>query len=401
MDFAMPAAIRELCGRVRALVEDELFPLERTFFDQGWAAVLPALETARARVKTAGLWAPQLPRELGGVGLALRDFAFVARELGRSPFGHYAFNCQAPDAGNLEILHEHGTPEQRQRWLRPLADGTLRSCFAMTEPELAGSNPVWLGTRARRDGDDWVLDGHKWFASSADGATFSVVMAVSDPAAAPHRRASMFLVPTDNPGFRIERNLAVMGHTGEGWMSHAEVRLEDCRVPEESVLGQPGEGFAIAQSRLGPGRIHHCMRWIGICDRAFELLCRRAATRELAPGELLADKQLVQAWIADSRADIEAAALLVMRAAWTIDVEGARAAREQISLIKFHAARALGRVLDRAIQAHGALGITDETPLAFFWRSERAARIYDGPDEVHQGVVARAALRGFGYDRRR
>src|SRR5687767_13924474 len=401
MDFSTPAAIGELCGRVRRIVEDELFPLERVFLDRGWSAVLPAMEVARERAKAAGLWAPQLPSELGGLGLALRDFALVARELGRSLLGHYAFNCQAPDAGNLEILHEHGTAEQRERWLLPLAEGRIRSCFAMTEPEHAGSNPVWLGTRARRDGEDWVIDGHKWFCSSADGAAFSVVMAVSDPGAAPHRRASMFLVPTDNPGFRIERNLPVMGHAGEGWMSHAELRLEECRVSADALLGAPGDGFAMAQSRLAPGRIHHCMRWIGICDRAFELLCRHAATRELAPGEPLADRQLVQSWIADSRAEIDSAALLVLRAAWTIDVEGARAAREQISLIKFHAARTLGRVLDRAIQAHGGAGVTDDTPLAFFWRSERAARIYDGPDEVHQGVVARAALRAYGYDRRK
>jgi alkylation response protein AidB-like acyl-CoA dehydrogenase len=263
----------------------------------------------------------------------------------------------------------------------------------MTEPELPGSNPVWLATTARPEGDGWVLDGHKWFASAADGAAFAVVMAVSDPKAPPHGRATMFVVPTGAPGFRLVRNVPVMGHAGEGWASHGEVELADCRVDAGGVLGGRGNGFAVAQARLGPGRIHHCMRWLGICERALELLCRRAAAREIAPGEPLAGKQTVQAWIADSRAEVDAATLLVLHAAWKMAAEGARAARVEISEVKFFAARVLGRVLDRAIQAHGALGLTDETPLSWFWRSERAARIYDGPDEVHQGVVARELLK--------
>lgn len=396
MDFSISDPTRAVCERVRAFVEAELLPLESTFLTAGWTAVLPGLTAARERVKARGLWAPQLPPEWGGMGLPLTEFALVARELGRSPLGHYAFNCQAPDAGNLEILLEHGSVEQQDRYLRPLAAGAIRSCFAMTEPELPGSNPVWLATTARRDGGGWILDGHKWFTSSADGAAFAVVMAVTDPAAPPHGRATMFLVPTGTPGFRLVRNLPVMGHAGEGWASHGEVELRGCRVPAEGVLGSVGEGFKLAQTRLGPGRIHHCMRWLGICERAFDLLCRRAATRELAPGQPLADKQVVQVWIADSRAEIDAASLLVLRAAWTMAAAGTRAARSEVSLIKFFVARVLGQVLDRAIQAHGALGLTDETPLAWFWRSERAARIYDGPDEVHQTVVAREALRGYG-----
>ena len=401
MEFAVPSATADLCAAVRAFVDDELVPLEPTFLGEGWAAVLPALESARARVRERGWWAPQLPREHGGMGLSLLDFGLVGRELGRSPLGHFTFNCQAPDAGNLEILASHGTPEQKERWLGPLSRGELRSCFAMTEPELAGSNPVWMGTTARRDGDEFVIDGHKWFASSADGAAFAVVMAVTDPGAAPHRRATMLICPLDTPGVELVRNVPVMGHTGDGWASHGELRFTGCRVPATNVLGGLGNCFTMAQERLGPGRIHHCMRWLGIADRALELLCRRAIARELAPGDPLASRQLVQAWIADSKVDIEAATLLVLRAAWTIDQQGAKAARDQVSLIKLHVARALGRVLDRAVQAHGALGVTDDTPLAFFWRSERAARIYDGPDEVHQAVVARQVLRTFGYDTRR
>jgi alkylation response protein AidB-like acyl-CoA dehydrogenase len=302
----------------------------------------------------------------------------------------------------MELLLHHGSPGQRERWLRPLVAGELRSCFALTEPDFPGSNPVWLGTAARRDGDGWVLDGRKWFASSADGAAFAVVAAVTDPEAErPHARASLFLVPTDTPGFEVVQNLPVMGERGAGWMSHAEVRLSGVRVPADSLVGRRGAGFALAQERLGPGRIHHCMRWIGICERAFDLLCGRAATRRLAPGEALGERQLAQAWIAESRAEIDAARLLVLATAWRIDREGARAARDEVSLIKFHVAGVLQAVLDRAIQAHGALGLTDATPLAYWWRHERGARIYDGPDEVHKTAVARRILARYGLERRR
>jgi alkylation response protein AidB-like acyl-CoA dehydrogenase len=272
----------------------------------------------------------------------------------------------------------------------------------MTEPEHAGSNPVHLATTARRDGGDggdWVLDGHKWFASAADGAAFAVVMATTDPTAAhPYRRASMILVPTDTPGFRLVRNLPVMGDTGRGWFSHGEVRLEGCRVPAENLLGPEGGGFALAQERLGPGRIHHTMRWIGLAERALHELCSRAASRELAPGRLLASRQAVQHWIAESRAEIDAARLLVLEAARKIDREGSPAARVEVSAIKFFVAGVLDRVVDRAIQVHGALGVTDLTVLSFIYRHERAARIYDGPDEVHKSVVARRVLKEYGVD---
>ena len=396
MDFAPSPTLQPLLEQIERFIRDEVEPLEPRFLAGSFAALLPDLERLRARVKALGLWLPQMPRDVGGLGLTLLEHGQVSEKLGRSPLGHYLFNCQAPDAGNMEILHRHGTPAQHERWLMPLLRGELRSCFSMTEPENPGSNPTLLGTTARKDGDDYVIDGHKWFTSSADGAAFAIVMAVTEPDAAPHLRASQIIVPTDAPGFRLVRNISVMGHAGDDYASHAEVRYEGVRVPQSNRLGGEGAGFLIAQERLGPGRIHHCMRWIGICERAFELMCKRAATREVADGKVLGGKQLVQAWIAESRAEIDAARLMVLRAAWTIDHEGAYAAREQVSLIKFYVAGVMERVLDRAIQTHGALGMTDDTPLAWFFRQERAARIYDGPDEVHKMVVAKRILKSYG-----
>jgi len=264
----------------------------------------------------------------------------------------------------------------------------------MTEPEVAGSDPKLLRTTAVRDGDDWVINGHKWFSSGAHGASFAIVMAMTNPEEEnPYLRFSQIIVPTDAPGFRIERGIPVMGEDDN---HHAELRYEDCRVPVTNLLGPQGMGFVIAQERLGPGRIHHCMRWLGICDRAFELMCRRAATRQIDDRELLGDKGIVQAWIAECRARIAAARLLVLDTAWRIDRGGFRAAAEQISLIKFHVAGVMQEVLDRAIQVHGALGITDETPLAMWWGHERGARIYDGPDEVHKIAAARRILKRVG-----
>jgi len=390
---------RKITARIREYVDTTVLPLERDFLNRPFRELLPGMPEQRAKVRALGLWAPQLPAAWGGLGLSLPEFAHVAEELGRTPLGHYLFNCQAPDAGNMEVLMECGTPEQQARWLGPLARGEVRSCFAMTEPEFAGSNPVWMNTRARRDGADYVIDGHKWFTSSADGAAFAIVMAVTNPdAPKPHQRASQIIVPAGTPGYRIVRNIPVMGEAGADYFSHAEVVFENCRVPQAHRLGGEGEGFVIAQRRLGPGRIHHCMRWIGICERAFELMCRRAAGRELAPGRPLGSRQLVQEWIAESRAEINAARLLVLDAAGKIESGGAKAAREEISIIKFHVANVLGRVLDRAIQAHGALGMTDDLVLAWWFRHERAARIYDGPDEVHKSVVARMILKRYGME---
>jgi acyl-CoA dehydrogenase len=381
---------------IRDFIARKAIPLEPAFLQRPIRELLPTLEALRAEVRRLGLWAPHLPRAQGGLGLSLPAFAEVSAVLGESPLGHYLFNCQAPDVGNQELLLAHGTPDQQARWLDPLVRGEIRSCFAMTEPEFAGSNPVWMATRAVREGDSYRLSGHKWFTSSADGAAFTIVMAVTDPEAAPHRRASQIIVPMDAPGVTLVRNIPVMGEAGADYFSHSELRFDDVRVPVTHRIGAEGEGFALAQERLGPGRIHHCMRWIGITERAFRLMVDRAATRELAPGRPLGTQQVIQHWIAESRAEIDAARLLVLDVAHRIERDGAHAARDGISLIKFHVAGVLQRVLDRAIQVHGALGMTDDTPLAYWYRHERGARIYDGPDEVHKASVAKRLLRAAG-----
>lgn len=333
------------------------------------------------------------------MGLGLLEHAFVSEVLGASPLGHYALNTQAPDAGNMEILRDHATPAQRAQFLEPLVRGEIRSCFSMTEPDRPGSNPAWMDTRARLDGDHWVIDGRKWFTSSADGAAFAVVMAVTEADdAKAHERASMILVPMSTPGVKIVRNISVMGEAGSDWASHAEVTYDDVRVPAANILGKRGHGFAIAQERLGPGRIHHCMRWLGICARAYDLMVERAVLRPIAPFRPLGAQHVVQQWIALSKIEIHAARLAVLHAAWKIDAHGQKAARDEVAMIKVLVARTLQSVLDRAIQAHGALGVSDDTPLAFWWRHERAARIYDGPDEVHLASIARRALKHAGLE---
>jgi alkylation response protein AidB-like acyl-CoA dehydrogenase len=388
---------RSLIEKIQAFLREEVYLLEQEFLRRPFRELLPVLDAKRQRVKALGLWTPHLPEEYGGLGLKLSEFAHVSEELGRTPVGHYLFNCQAPDIGNTEVLMAHATPEQKELYLWPLIRGEVRSCFSMTEPEHPGSNPTWMSTAAAKDGNDYVINGHKWFTSSAEGASFAIVMAVTDPEAkSPYKRASQIIVPTGAVGFRIVRNVNVMGDEGSDYASHAEVRYENCRVPRSNLLGREGEGFLIAQERLGPGRIHHCMRWIGICERAFELMCDYAAHRELAPGVLLGSRHNVQEWIAESRAEINAARLLVLHTAEQIDLLGAAAVREDISLIKFFVAGILQKVLDRAIQVHGARGLTDATLLSYWYRHERAARIYDGPDEVHKSVVARSILGKYG-----
>ena len=398
MDFSIPPKVQDLLSTILGFMEAELYPLEQQMAARPFRELVPELEARRQKVKEMGLWAPQLPREYGGMGLGFMDQAFVSEALGRSPLGHYVFNWQAPDAGNMEILQSYGSAEQKQRWLEPLAQGAIRSCFSMTEPDAAGSNPVWLTTRAVRDGDHYVINGRKWFTTAADGAAFAIVMAVTDPDAEQHRRASQIIVPTDTPGFELLRNISVMGQPGDDWLSHAEIAYNDCRVAALNLLGDEGAGFSIAQARLGPGRIYHCMRWIGICERSFDIMCQRAAHRELAPGDKLGTRQTIQNWIAESRAEIDAARLTVLHAAWRIDAEGVKNAREEISLIKFHVAQVLMAVIDRAIQVNGALGMTDDLILSTFYRHERAARIYDGPDEVHKSVVAKRILGRYGME---
>ena len=402
MDFAVPEHLQPLLTEIRSFIDERVIPVEQEFRTaHDFTPIEARMREVRSEAKSRGLWLPQLSKRHGGLGLSLLEHGLVSEVLGRSPLGNYALNCQAPDAGNMEILAEYGSRAQREQFLEPLIAGDIRSCFAMTEPDKAGSNPVWLGTTARKDGDAFVIDGHKWFTTAADGAAFAIVMAVTEPEGPPHKRASMFIVPTDTPGFTRVRNIPIMGEASSGWASHAEVRFENCRVPATAMLGFPGAGFFIAQARLGPGRIHHCMRWIGICERAFDMMCTRAATRELAPGKLLAHKQTIQNWIAESRADIDAARLAVLHAAWRIDAVGQKQARVEVSAIKFHVAKVLRDVLERAIQTHGALGITDDTVLSFFYRHERGAQIYDGPDEVHKSVVAREVLARYGVDLRK
>jgi acyl-CoA dehydrogenase len=396
MDFDIPEALRPTLDAIDRLIVEKVIPAETEVLTQGFVAADPLLRSLRAAVKQAGLWGPQIPREDGGMGLGLVEHGLVSERLGRSPIGHYVFGAQAPDAGNLEVLHTWGTPAQKERWLRPLAAGDIRSCFAMTEPENPGSNPTLMSTRAVRDGDHYVIDGHKWFTSGADGAAFAIVMAVTSPDADRHARASMIIVPTDTPGYTRVRNIPIMGDPGAGWASHAELRLEGVRVPVENRLGAEGAGFLIAQERLGPGRIHHCMRWIGICERVFDTMCRRAATRMIDDERTLASRQIIQAWVAEARAEIDAARLMTLHAAWSIEKKGFAVARDQVSLIKFYVSDIMMRLVDRAVQVHGALGITSDTVLAFYYVHERGARIYDGPDEVHKMVVAKRILGRYG-----
>jgi len=394
MDSSLPDGFLEA---LRLFMEEAVFPLEPRLLAKGFGAVKPDLEALRVVVKDRGWWCPQISADHGGMGLSLSAFAKVSEILGGSPLGHYLFNCQAPDAGNMEILLGHATGLQREQFLAPLLEGRGRSCFAMTEPEHAGSNPVWMSTTAVREGNEYVLNGNKWFTTAADGAAFAIVMAVTNPEAkSPYRRAGLLVVPTDTPGFRHIRRISIMGDEGEDYFSHSELRFENCRVPATHLLGPEGGGFKIAQERLVPGRIHHGMRWIGIAERAFDLMCRRAATRELAPGKALGTRQTVQNWIAEGRAEIDAARLLVLDTAALIDRKGSYAARERVSLIKFYAAGMLQRVLDHAIQVHGALGLTDDLLLSHWFRHERGARIYDGPDEVHKAVVAKRVLKRYG-----
>lgn len=396
MDFEIPARVKPLVSRLREFIEEEVIPLEPAFLNSEFVELVPVLAEVRQRARAAGLWAPHMPEQYGGLGLSLHEFAYVSEELGRSPLGHYACNCQAPDIANMELLLRFGNEEQKRTYLEPLARGEIRSCFAMTEPEYAGSNPVLMGASAEKVGDDYLINAHKWFTTGAEGATFTIVMALTNPEHPNrHQRASLILAPLDTPGYRLVRNISIMGETGSDHASHAEVAFENVRVPQSNLLGPEGEGFRLAQERLGPGRIHHCMRWIGICERAIDLSCRRASARKLSSSAYLADQQAVQHWLAESRAAVDAARLLVLHAAWKIDQVGAAAARVEISSIKFHVAGVLQSVLDRAIQIHGALGMTDDTPLAHWYRHERAARIYDGPDEVHKWVVARQMLQGY------
>ncbi len=389
IDFSISPELEAVQQRATTFMDEFVYPNENKLIeDEGLPAELE--RELQEKVKALGLWAPHLPREWGGMGSGFIGQALVNEIAGRSVIAPRLFGNAAPDAGNAELLLIAATAEQKEKYLRPLASGEVRSCFAMTEPEVSGSDPTGLRTTATRDGDEWVINGHKWFTSGAIGSAFAIVMAVTDPAADAHQRASMILVPTDTPGFKIVRSVPVMGSGGVG--GHCEVRFEGCRVPVTNLLGEVGQGFKLAQARLGPGRIQHCMRWIGAAQRSFDMMCTYALQRQ-SFGEPLAKKQTVQNWIADSAAEINAARLMTLHAAWKLDRGGD--ARVEISLIKFFGARVLHDVVDRAIQVHGALGYSKDLPLEMFYRDARAARIYDGPDEVHRQVVAQRILKTY------
>jgi acyl-CoA dehydrogenase len=389
-ELLSPAEYLELRAAYRAFIDTHIVPVESQLFAEDESADAQLAEL-RTRAKSGGLWAPHLPPDAGGTGRGFLAYAHLNEEIGRVTWAQYVFNCQAPDAGNGEILHQFGSDEQKERWLAPLVDGTARSFFSMTEPDVSGSDPTGLQTTAVLDGDEWLINGRKWFSSGAEGALFGIVMAVTEPEAEPRRRMSQIIVPVDAPGITIEP-VRTLGHRGRGWTTHCEVTYSDVRVPAANLLGERGAGFLIAQKRLGPGRIHHAMRWLGQMQRAFELMCARALERE-AFGGPLAEKQTVQNWVADSAAEIQACRLMTLDAAHKID-EG-RDARVEISLLKFFAADVLSRVIDRAVQVHGALGLTDRSPLSHMYGLARGAHIYDGPDEVHRMVVSRRILQAF------
>jgi acyl-CoA dehydrogenase len=399
MDFSYGDRLDDLLGRVRSFMDERVYPVEAEAMVALDEEVKPGvaypeiITGIREQAKAEGLWNMFMPGEEHGTGLTNWEYGLLCEEMGRSPVvAPMAFNCAAPDTGNTEILAEHGTDQQKATWLEPLLDGKIRSCFSMTEPEVAGSDPTLLQTRAELIDGEWVINGHKWFTSGAVGAEIAIAMVVTDPDAAPYARASMIVVPLDSPGFDLVRPVPVMGHDkGPG---HCEIRYEDCRVPEANLLGPRGAGFAIAQDRLGPGRIHHCMRAIGTCERAIDMMCSYANKRE-AFGSKLADKQFIQDFIAKSRMETEQARLLTLKAAWVMDTQGKREARREISMIKVVAANVVMDVLDRAIQTHGSLGMSDDTPLASMWRYSRMLKVADGPDEVHKMVIARRELNRF------
>ncbi|MFL6172266.1 MAG: acyl-CoA dehydrogenase family protein [Marmoricola sp.] len=378
-------------------VREEIWPLDSIVDELEMDQIDAALKPLAAQVKARGLWAAHLDPELGGQGFGQLKLGLMHEILGTSMLAPAAFGCQAPDSGNSEILALAGSAEQKEKWLAPLLAGELRSCFSMTERDTPGSDPTQLATRAVPDGDEWVITGRKWYSSNASVAHFMIVMAVTDPEAAPHKRATMFIVPADTPGLDILRDVGSMestNHRDGRYGNHAEIEYNGVRVGPEAILGGVGAGFLIAQQRLGPGRIHHAMRWLGQAQRALDMMCERSTYR-FAHGSLLGEKQTIQNWIADSTAEIQAARLMTMHAAWVMDTQGVSAARTDIAMIKYFGAKVLHDVIDRALQAHGSLGYSSDLPLEQMYRWARAARIYDGPDEVHRQSVARAVLKNY------
>lgn len=398
MDFDYSPRVEALRGRMAAFLDAYVLPHNRAWAHASEAGRYPGeiMDPLKELARAEGLWnlfLPGLRDDEPGTRLTNSEFAPLAEQIGRLPWSAEVFNCSAPDTGNMELLHLFATPVQRERWLDPLLRGEIRSCFAMTEPDVASADATNLETRIRRDGDDYVIDGRKWFTTGAlhPNCRFSIVMGVTDPdpAASPHARHAMVIVPMETPGVTIVRNVPVLNHLAvEG---HCEVLYRDVRVPVANLLGQEGAGFALAQARLGPGRIHHCMRTIGQCELALDLMCERALERR-AFGRRLSDYANIQDWIALSRIEIDQARLLVLRAAAVLDRDGNKAARIDVSAIKVVAAGLQSRVVDRAVQVFGAMGLTNDTPLAGFLGWARALRFVDGPDEVHLRTIARAEI---------
>ena len=396
-DFSTEPEFEDHLSWMRAFVREEIWPIETIEHELDQQALDRIYAPLQEQVRERGLWAAHLPPELGGQGFGQLKLGLMHEILGSSIYAPNAFGCQQPDSGNGEILALAGTPEQKERWLHPLLAGELKSAFSMTEPETPGSDPTQLATRAVRDGDGYLINGHKWYSSNGSIADFLIVMAVTDPDAPPHRRASMFIVPVSTPGVRLVRDVGTMEHP-EGRFGmlggHTEIVYDDVRVCPDALLGEEGDGFVIAQHRLVPGRIHHCMRWLGVARRAFDMMCERSLYRPVRGG-LLRDKQTVQNWIADSSIQIEAARLLTLHAAWKIDTFGSSAARVDVSRIKVFGAQMLYDVIDRALQVHGGLGFSTDMPLEAMYRFARHARFVDGADEVHRESIARQILKGY------
>lgn len=399
MDFQFTGKQLDLQRQLREFLDQEVLPLNQQWQDLANQGVYPSavIEPLKQKTKAAGLWnmfLPSLGDDEPGTRLSNMDYAPLAEIMGRIPWSSEVFNSNAPDTGNMELLHLFATPEQRERWLKPLMEGTMRSCFSMTEPDVASSDATNIETTIRRDGDHYVVNGRKWFSSGAKNplCRFAIVMGVSDDSAdAPaHSKHSMVIVPMDTPGLTLVRDVAIMHHHSPD--GHCELRYDNVRVPASNLLGEEGQGFALAQARLGPGRVHHCMRTIGQCELALELMCERALQRQ-AFGKHLSDFANIQDWIGYSRVEIDQARLLVLRAAWLMDEQGNKAARIDVSAIKLVAAQLQTRVLDRAIQVFGAMGLTPDTPLSFLWSWGRAMRFFDGPDEVHLRALAREELK--------
>lgn len=383
--FQMSPRVKELRKKVREFIDREVIPNEKNIGKRGPEGI-EILKNVQQKAKDEGLWALGLPKEIGGGGLPFMDYVYINEIIGRSQAAMVALGTHT--AQDATMLHLFGTEEQKEKWLYPMVRGEISPSVGLTEPEVAGSDPTLIQSTAVLDGDEWVINAHKWFTTNADKAAFTTMFCVTEPDAPPHKRASMIIVPTDSPGYEIVRIVPTIGEFG----NHPEIRLTNVRVPKENIIGNRGEGFVIAQKRLGPGRIYHCMRWLGQAQRAFDLMCERALNR-YSHGSLLADKQMIQKYIADSATEIQAARLMTFEAAKKID-EG-NDARIDIAMIKVYGAQVLHNVIDRAIQVHGALGVTGDTPLEEMYRNARYARIYDGPDEVHTQSIARRILRNY------